>query len=287
MKKFLESLNTRTFRMGSYSFILTAIVLAIVIAVNLMANALPDRLTHYDISSAKIFTFTSNTKAIVTRLNEDVTLNWIVQAGQEDEILETLLEKYEKLSDHVKVVKKNPDIYPGFAAQYTNENIHNNDLIVICGDRSRHVRITDIYMQDTSESVAGGNVNLNFDGEGQITSAINYVTRDKLPKIYYLLGHEELEFTDCLKAAITKANYDIQGISLLGAQSIPEDADMILVNSPQVDLTEPEKDLLEEYILNGGSVMLVAGIPVYGGESNNVYDLCWDFGFDKQPGVVI
>ena len=287
MKKFFESFNTRTFRMGSYSFILTAIVLAIVIAVNLMANALPDRLTHYDISSAKIFTFTSNTKAIVTRLNEDVTLNWIVQAGQEDEILETLLEKYEKLSDHVKVVKKNPDIYPGFAAQYTNENIHNNDLIVICGDRSRHVRITDIYMQDTSESVAGGNVNLNFDGEGQITSAINYVTRDKLPKIYYLLGHEELEFTDCLKAAITKANYDIQGISLLGAQSIPEDADMILVNSPQVDLTEPEKDLLEEYILNGGSVMLVAGIPVYGGESNNVYDLCWDFGFDKQPGVVI
>ena len=285
-KKFFDSLNTRSFRMGSYSFILTAIVLAIVIAVNLMVNALPDRITHYDISSAKIFTFTSNTKAIVTRLNEDVTINWIVQAGQEDEILGTLLEKYEKLSDHVKVVKKNPDIYPAFASQYTSEDIHNNDLIVICGDRSRHVRVTDIYMQDTSESVSGGNVNVNFDGEGQITSAINYVTREKLPKIYYLLGHEELEFTNCVKAAITKANYDISGISLLGAQSVPEDADMILIFSPQVDITEPEKDLLEEYILNGGSVMLVSGIPVYG-EAPNIYDLCWDFGFDKQPGVVI
>ena len=162
MKKFFESFSTKSFRLGSYSFVLTAIVLAIVIAVNLLANALPDRITHYDISAAKIFTFTSNTKAIVTRLTEDVTINWIVQAGQEDEILGTLLDKYTKLSDHVKVVKKNPDIYPGFAAQYTSENIHNNDLIVICGDRSRLVRIMDIYMVDTSESVKGGNENVNF-----------------------------------------------------------------------------------------------------------------------------
>ncbi|MBP1554851.1 MAG: hypothetical protein J6U30_02105, partial [Oscillospiraceae bacterium] len=125
MKKFFESFNTKTFRMGSYSFVLTAVVLAIVIAVNLLAGALPERLTHYDISSAKIFTFTSSTKAIVTRLEEDVTINWIVQAGKEDEILETLLNKYVKLSDHLKVVKKNPDIYPGFAAQYTIDTIYN------------------------------------------------------------------------------------------------------------------------------------------------------------------
>ena len=61
MKKFFESFSTKSFRLGSYSFVLTAIVLAIVIAVNLLANALPDRITHYDISAAKIFTFTSNT----------------------------------------------------------------------------------------------------------------------------------------------------------------------------------------------------------------------------------
>ena len=43
MKKFFESFNTKTFRMGSYSFVLTAVVLAIVIAVNLLAGALPER----------------------------------------------------------------------------------------------------------------------------------------------------------------------------------------------------------------------------------------------------
>lgn len=286
MKKFFESFSTKSFRLGSYSFVLTAIVLAIVIAVNLLANALPDRFTHYDISAAKIFTFTSNTKAIVTRLTEDVTINWIVQAGQEDEILGTLLDKYTKLSDHVKVVKKNPDIYPGFAAQYTSENIHNNDLIVICGDRSRLVRIMDIYMVDTSESVKGGNENVNFDGEGQITSAINYVTRDKLPLILNLIGHEEQAFSQCLTASTTKANYDVENLSLINKDSVPEEADMVLINSPQYDLSQQEVDMLEEYILGGGRVMLISGLPLIE-DLDNIYELVRRFGFEKQPGVVI
>ena len=285
-KKFFESFNTRSFRLGSYSFVLTAIVLAIVVAVNLLVNALPDRLTHYDISSAKIFTFTSYTKAVVTRLNEDVTINWIVQAGEEDEILGTLLDKYEKLNDHVKVVKKNPDIYPAFASQYTNENIHNNDLIVVCGDRSRHVRITDIYMSDTSETLEGGKENVNFDGEGQVTSAINYVTRDTYPIVYYTTGHEELEFTQSLLASMTKSNYELRPLSLIAVDSIPEDGDMVLINSPQVDFTDYERELIEEYIINGGSVMMFSGLPV-NGSLDNIYELCWRFGFDKQPGVVI
>ncbi len=286
MKKFFESFNTKTFRMGSYSFVLTAVVLAIVIAVNLLANSLPERLTHYDTSAAKIFTFTSNTRAIVSRLTEDVTINWIVQAGQEDEILGSLLDKYTNLSEHVKVVKKNPDIYPAFAAQYTDETIYNNDLIVICGDRSRLVRIQDIYMVDTSESVKGGNENVNFDGEGQITSAINYVTRDKLPLILNLIGHEELEYSQSLTAAITKANFDVQNVSLINRDSVPEEADMLFIYSPQVDLTEHEIDVIEQYILDGGRVFLISGIPIQN-DMDNVYELVKRFGFDKQPGVVI
>ncbi|MBP0969061.1 MAG: Gldg family protein [Oscillospiraceae bacterium] len=286
IKKFFDSLGTKSFKLGSYSFILTAIVLAIVIAVNLLANSLPDRIMHYDISAAKIFTFTSNTKAIVTRLNEDVTINWIVQAGKEDEIVGTLLDKYTKLSDHVKVVKKNPDIYPGFASQYTSETIYNNDLIVTCGDRSRLVRIRDIYMVDTSESIKGGNENVNFDGEGQITSAINYVTRDELPLILNLIGHEELDFTQCLTASLTKANYDIANLSLINKDEVPEEAKMVLINSPQVDINQQELEILEQYILNGGRVMLISGLPIVE-KLDNIYELIRRFGFEKQPGVVV
>ena len=104
----------------SYSLIVTAIVLALLIVLNILAAALPTTWTQYDISSTKLYSITSNTKAVVNALEEDVTIYWIVQAGEEDKVIENLLDRYDVLSDHIEVVKKNPDIYPTFAEQYTD-----------------------------------------------------------------------------------------------------------------------------------------------------------------------
>jgi len=108
---------------GSYSLIVTAIVLAILIAVNLLASALPKTLTQYDISSTKLYSVTSNTKVVLNALEKDVTIYWIVQSDAEDDVIENLLGKYESLSEHIEVVKKNPDIYPTFAEQYTSDTV--------------------------------------------------------------------------------------------------------------------------------------------------------------------
>ena len=127
------------FRGGSYSLIITAVVLAILIVVNVLAAALPTTATQYDISSAKLYSVTSNTKAVVNALEDDVTIYWIVQSGEEDEIVENLLDTYDSLSEHIEVVKRNPDVYPTFAEQYTNEIVQNNSLVVECGERSRFI----------------------------------------------------------------------------------------------------------------------------------------------------
>ncbi|MFQ9915323.1 MAG: hypothetical protein ACLRWQ_01920 [Flavonifractor plautii] len=59
---------------------------------------------------------------VVNALEQDVTIYWIVQSGEEDAVIENLLGKYESLSDHITVVKKNPDVYPTFAEQYTRRD---------------------------------------------------------------------------------------------------------------------------------------------------------------------
>ena len=43
-----------------------------------------------------------------------------------DSVLDNLLSKYASLSDHIQVIKKNPDVYPTFAKQYTDETVQNN-----------------------------------------------------------------------------------------------------------------------------------------------------------------
>lgn len=98
--------NRNALRGGSYSLVVTAIVLAILIAVNVFASALPKSMTNYDISSSKLYSITSNTKVVVNNLQQDVTIYWVVQSGEENDVIENLLSKYESLSDHIEVAKR-------------------------------------------------------------------------------------------------------------------------------------------------------------------------------------
>ena len=269
---------------GSYSIIITAVVLAILIAVNVLVSALPTTLTKYDISSTKLYSITSNTKVVVNALEEDVTIYWIVQSGEEDAVIENLLNKYDSLSDHISVVKKNPDVYPTFAEQYTDETVQNNSLVVECGERSRFIGYDDIYVQEAD--MYSYSYNTSFDGEGAITSAIDYVVTEDLPQLYVLEGHGEQELPSTFSDQIEKENIEVNTLSLLTVDEIPEEADCILIYAPSSDISTEEKGMLAEYTKNGGKLMVVAG-PVEDGSLDNLYSLLSDYGVEPCEGIVV
>ena len=277
--------NRIAFQGGSYSLVITAVVLAILIAVNVLVSALPTTLTKYDISSSKLYSITSNTKVVVNALEEDVTIYWIVQSGQEDSVIENLLGKYESLSDHIQVVKKNPDVYPTFAEQYTDETVQNNSLVVECGDRSRYIGYDDIYVQEAD--MYSYSYNTSFDGEGAITSAIDYVVTEDLPQLYLLEGHGEGELPATFSEQIEKENIETQSLSLLTVDEIPEDADCILIYAPTSDLSQEEVEMLSEYTQNGGKLMVVAGPTEENGTLENLYSLLGDYGVETCDGIVV
>lgn len=269
---------------GSYSLAMTAIVLAILIVVNILASALPTTLTKFDISSTKLYSITSNTKVVVNALQKDVTIYWIVQAGEEDSIIENLLGKYESLSDHIEVVKKNPDIYPTFAEQYTSETVANNSLVVECGDKNRYIAYDDIYL--TEANMTTYSYDSSFDGEGAITSAIDYVVNEDQPQLYILEGHGEAELSEALTNQITKENIETATFSLLNTDEIPEEADAILIYAQSTDLSEEEAKLLSEYAENGGKLMVLAG-PTEEGTLENLYSILGDYGVEPVEGIVV
>ena len=269
---------------GSYSLAVTAIVLAIFVAVNVLVSVLPTSATRYDISAAKLYSITSNTKAVISGLTEDVTIYWIVQADQEDEVISNLLDKYESLSDHITVVKKNPDVYPTFAAQYTDETVYNNSLVVECGSKSRYIAYDDIYLQEvdyTAYSYA-----TSFDGEGAITSAIDYVVSDELPQLYVLEGHGEAELSAVFSDQITKENMEVSTFSLLTENAVPDAADCVLIYAPESDISQEEKDILADYVSTGGKLLVLAG-PTEEGTLSNLYSLLADYGVTAAEGIVV
>ena len=271
------------FKGGSYAIVLTCIVLALLVVVNLLAGALPANLTKLDISSSKLYSITSNTKAVVNALEQDVTIYWIVQSGKEDDVIDNLLAKYESLSDHIEVVKRNPDVYPAFARQYTDETVSNNSLVVVSGEKYRYVPYSDIYVsQDSAYSYS---YTTSFDGEGAITSAIDYVVSTQLPILYTLEGHGETALPDTFASQLEKENVETESLSLLNVDEIPEDAAALMIHAPASDISEEEAKMLSEYVKSGGKLLLLAG-PVADGELTNLYGILSDYGVSAVQGIV-
>jgi len=279
-----ERKNRIALKGGAYSIVITVVVLAILIAVNVLASLLPGALTKYDISAAKLYSITSNTKVVVNNLEKDVTIYWIVQAGEEDEVIENLLGKYESLSEHIKVVKKNPDIYPTFAASYTDQTVMNNSLVVECGERSRYIGYGDIYVQEAN--MATYFYDTSFDGEGAITSAIDYVVNENQPQLYILEGHGEPQLPEYVTAQLSKENMETVTFSLLTEEAVPEEADCIMIYAPASDISAEEKEMLAEYVQNGGKLMVMAG-TTQDGTLENLYSLLADYGVAAEEGVVV
>lgn len=272
------------FQGGTYSLAVTAIVLAILIALNVMVSALPATYTNLDISSSKLYSITSNTKAVVNALEDDVTIYWIVQSGEEDDVIENLLNKYESLSDHIEVVKRSPDVYPTFAEQYTDEEVVNNSLVVECGDRNRFISYNDIYVTETNMSTYS--YDYSFDGEGAVTSAIDYVVNEEQPQLYILEGHGEAELSEVFSNQIEKENIETTTFSLLNEDAVPGEADAVLIYAPSSDISGEEKTMLSEYVENGGKLMVLAG-PTEDGTLETLYSLLADYGVEAQDGIVV
>ena len=199
-------------------------------------------------------------------------------------MIENLLGKYESLSDHISVVKRNPDVYPTFAEQYTDEDVPNNSLVVECGDRYRYISYNDIYVSESN--MYSYSYSTSFDGEGAITSAIDYVVTEDLPQLYVLEGHGEAELPSTFSDQLEKENYELNTLSLLTVDEIPEEADCILIYAPSTDLSEEEVTMLQDYVSNGGKLMVSAG-TTENGSLPNLYSLLENYGITAAEGIVV
>lgn len=282
-----QALSTRTAKVGGYSFVLSLVVLAILIAVNVLASKLPTSWTQFDISAAQLYSLTSDTKVVVTNLQQDVTIYWISQAGKEDAVIQKLLDRYQELSDHITVVKKDPDVYPTFARQYTEETVMNNSLVVESGDKNRYISYDNIYQYDTGSYYTTGSVSQSFDGEGQITSAIDYVVSTDLPQVYLLSGHGEAALPETFADELERSNYEtVEDFSLLNVDAIPEECDVLLINAPTSDISDEELTMLRSYVQGGGKLVVLSG-PQENADLPNLQALLSDYGVTVNDGVVV
>ncbi len=280
------SISSKKLSIGVFSTGMIVAMIAVTVVVNLFVAELPKTWTSIDVTSTKIYSITDDTKEYLKKLTEDVTIYVLVSDAGKDTTLDETLQRYESLSDHIKVTYINPAVNPTFASQYTDASITTNSMIVVGSERSKVIDYSDVYTYSYDYTSYSRSVD-GYDAEGQLTSAIQYVTMDssELPVIYQVTGHGETSLSGNYTEAIEKANITLSDLTLLKEDAVPDDAAALIINGPTNDFSKDDADKVIDYINNGGKVLITTNFEAQGLENfDSILSAC---GISRVSGVVM
>lgn len=286
----IRAMFGKRFKAGSYSVFAAGMLIAIAVIANMVVGALPASITQLDLTDQSLYSLSDQTKRIANSLTRDVNLYLLATNGNEDSTITRLLDRYEDLSDHIRVEYVDPSEQPTFLDKYELDTmqLYANSVLVECEDRYRLVGYNDIYVTSYSMDYYSYNYSTTteFNGENELTNAIHYVSSDNLPKVYTLTGHGESELRESLLSYIEQDNIETGTLSLISAEAIPEDADAIIINAPQSDLGSNEADMLISYLADGGRIVLVTDY-IDEGQMENLLRVTASMGLTADMGLIV
>nr|WP_317284024.1 Gldg family protein [uncultured Sellimonas sp.] len=280
-----EKFRTVQTRKGFYSIGMIAVVLVIAVVINLIAGQLPENMKQIDVSDKNIYGISKKSKSILKDLKYDIDFTVYAQKSNTDERIKTFLDKYTKLTDKINVKWVDPVAHP--QALQENKDAQSNSIVVSCKETNKNttVAFSDIFVADMSSYYTTGSTSYSeFDADGQLTSAINQVTSDVQKKVYRTAGHGEASLSTSMEETLGKSNITVEEINLLMKKEIPSDCDLILIDAPTSDISVQEKDMLLEYMKNGGDVFYIMGDAMT--DTPNLNSFMEQYGMKKVDGYI-
>lgn len=280
------SMSVKKLKTGVFSVGMIMAGFAAAIGVNLLVQEMPSSWTAIDATSTRLYSLTEDTKAYLEELSEDVTIYVLASEKNADTTLAETLIRYEDLSGHIQVEYKNPSVNPAFYQQYTDTAPSSNSLIVESSKRSRVIDYSNIYEYSYDYTTYSSSL-VGYDAEGQLTSAIQYVTLDglEMPVIYEVTGHGETALSGGFTEAVEKANVTLTELTLLTEDTVPEDAAAIIVNAPTSDFSKEDADKVISYLNNGGKAIITCNFQYQ--ELANFASVLAEYGIERVSGIVM
>lgn len=248
MKNILETLKKKWLRDTTKTIILVLILFAIFIGINILIKKLD--LIDIDVTKNKLYTISESSINQIKNIEDEVKIYLI--GFDENTALNDLMKQYnrenEKITyETIEKIQDRVDIKNKYSL--TDET---QVIIVEAKNQNKIILADELYTYDYT-TYRGIDVS-----EEKITNAIVNLTLEEKPKIYFLTGHGEYTInTDMtmLKAYLENETNDIESLDLLIKGEIPEDANLLVIASPQKDLLENEVEIITKYINNGGKIL--------------------------------
>ena len=248
----------------------TGLAIVLVLGIVVFVEAISYR--HYkkfDLTSSKQHTLSDQTIKVLSSIQKEIKVTGFFNQTQvaEEEMLRNLLDLYAYHSSKFSYEFIDPDKNPGKAKRYQITTYGTS--VVESGDKEE--KILEIE-------------------EEKITNAILKVTRKGEKIIYFSKGHGEKNIEDLneqgynfAKKAIEESNYKVKELFLATRESLPEDANLLIIPGPQKPILKAELDTIEKYINDGGKVFFM----VDPGDLSELDEFVKNFGISLQKDLIV
>ncbi len=271
----MKTLMKKLFKTQPGRFIAGLTALLLTIAVVVGAGKL--NFLKADTTAQRVMTIDSAAKEIVRAIDEETAILYLTGAGNKDMWLDELLRKYEVLNAKIS-----------YEAIEASSAFGENMIVISSRNRTVSISEADMYKitYDPIEYYISGALiesSRVFSADEEIANALLYVTREDMPTIYMLSGHGETTFTDTVFEELWRNNIGVETLVL--ADEVPEDAALVVICAPAVDITPAEADALLKYMKSGGRLILMTNYLLF--DAPNLNSIMAYYGMQSKYGVVV
>src|SRR6266852_4924848 len=243
----MQFLKARQTKYAAYAATYTAVILAILATVNVLANRYDKS---FDATSNKRYSLSDQTVKVVKGLKQDATITYF-DGPRGFQSAKDQLDLYANLSPKVHVTYVDPDKDPMVARA--------------AGFKSNGTAIVQVGLnKNEAKSVT----------EEEITGALIRDLKNTTRTVCFVTGSGEHQIDDSgrngysrLKDLLGKDNYTAKSIDLLQKAEVPVDCTVLVVAGPSGDYQQPEVDAIKKYVEDGGRALFLLDPPLKMGRS--------------------
>jgi len=287
--------GSRKLRYGGISVIITALIIAVVVMVNVIFTALSTKnFMRIDLTSTELYSLSDefitlieegdpkhekSTDAPIEMIDifreekddDSLKIN-IIFCEEKDKLYEDDTQRYvqqtaqqiaNEFDGYVNIEYVDVERNPSAVSKYkvtSDIYIPSTSVIVEFDGQFKILQLRSFYVFAESDTTTP----VGYNGEKQFASAIMAVTRAATPIACLTNNHgESIENISAFKTTLEDAGYEVQELNLYD-EEIPEDCRLVVVFGPQTDFrtsrtgtsSVDEIEKLEDYLLEGRSMMV-------------------------------
>ena len=313
--------NQALLKRGSYSLAITAAVVAGAIILNILVGALTDRFVlEFDMSLNKDNSISEENIEYIKGIEDKVTVTVCADEETYSSYMGYYAQQYYSVSDDaatsyydqtVTLVNKYADYnknitvnfvdtqstkFTEISSKYSSEKLMYGDIIISTekdgAEKHKIISYDDIYYlyEDTTYAsygmsfytVSGNNI------ETALTSAISYVTSDKIKRAAIITGHSATDYTATYQTLLKDNNYETEIISDSLVTEISSEYDLVVIPCPSTDFIGTELDAVSEFLDNDGKLGkgLIFVADVTAPYLTYLYDFLEQWGIVVEDGIL-